>query len=572
MMHFKFIASRSKSMRRVLKVAAIGFFSGLAAVLPARSAEKIYFDYGPLSRSLSVSSLESFAKDGTVDSELAQYLRFIPEARWQRFQKVLGTPLSDLNSNIPEQVKDPFILSQWLYDPMGELVLEGIGQMVRTQGHLNGKKAIRAAMLLAATDSEGLSLINFIRAYPTSELRIDLQEVLSLYRDIKANIKTTEQLNSAVIQVSETTAAAEPKIDYKALPVLAGNGPLAIQQRTLVLNDATRDRSYPVDLYQPADLSAVQGPIPVVVMSHGYGDTRKNPQFVRAAQNFAAYGFVVAVVEHVGSNYAYQQDLNRGLNKDSFDAMEFVNRPLDIRFLLDTLEQRNAAEFQGRLQLSRVGLLGHSFGGYTMLAVAGATVDLDYLRRTCVVGERATPDKVDIALLLQCRALELGEFPAAMQRLTDGSLADDRVGMVMALAPVTKLFSKASLSQLQIPVVLLGGEFDIASPVALEQLKTFQALTTPERYLYLGEKMSHTPRLTQIALRVTNPNEDLTDKDLEETQSLFSNLIVSLFMAHSKVYLGGDESYRPYLTASYVRANSVEPLKLHLVRSILEGF
>ncbi|MEL6555028.1 MAG: dienelactone hydrolase, partial [Cyanobacteria bacterium J06621_11] len=81
-----------------------------------------------------------------------------------------------------------------------------------------------------------------------------------------------------------------------------------------------------------------------------------------AARKLASNGFVVAIPEHVDSNKSYQGDLSRGLNHDSFDVMEFINRPLDIRFLLDTLEQLNDAEFQGRLQLESVGLMGHSFG------------------------------------------------------------------------------------------------------------------------------------------------------------------------------------------------------------------
>ncbi|MEO1300576.1 MAG: alpha/beta hydrolase [Cyanobacteria bacterium J06636_16] len=378
------------------------------------------------------------------------------------------------------------MLSQWLYSPIGELVLAGVGQLIQTEGRQNGQQAIRSAIILAVADPNGLSLINLIRFYPTEGVRLNLREILTLYRAVNTNIETTEQLVNAATQSSEAAAAADPALDYAALPMLADTGQFEVEQRSLMLQDEQRDRTFPIDLYLPENFSAIPGPIPVMIFSHGYSDTRKNPQAIAAARKLAANGFVVALPEHIGSNKAYQENLARGLVQESFEAMEFINRPLDIRFLLDTLEQQNATEFQGRLQLDRVGLVGHSFGGYTALASAGATVDIEHLQQHCDLESDIEPDKVNIALLLECRALELLESPDAMQQLADGSLADERIGLVIALAPVSNLFGESGVGKIQIPVVIMGGAADVASPVALEQLTAFRGLTTSEKYLYLG--------------------------------------------------------------------------------------
>ena len=568
-MHFKL--AFPQLFTSLLQTTAIGLLSGLAVAQPVRSADEIYFDYGPFGRSLPTASLEAFIADGTVDDNLAPYLELVPPDKRQEFQRSLSTPLSELSADVPEQLSNPFVLSQWLYSPIGELVLAGVGELIQTEGRRNGHQAIRAAIILAAAEPDGLSLINLIRAYPTGGVRLNLRRILSLYQAVNANIETTEQLVAAAIESSAAAAAADPVLDYSTLPILADMGQFEVEQRSLLLEDSQRDRTYPVDLYLPKNLNAIQGPIPVIVMSHGYADTRANPQAVAAARGLAANGFLVAVAEHIGSNKAYQEELASGLTHQSFEAMEFINRPLDIRFLLDTLEQQNATEFQGRLQLDRVGIMGHSFGGYTVLATAGATVDIERLQRQCVVTDDITPDKVNIALLLECRALELQETPDAIQQLTDRSLADERVGFVMAISPVSSLFGEDGMGQIQVPVVLFGGAFDIASPVALEQLTAFQGLTTSPKYLYLGENLAHTPALTRLALNATNPNRAIVD-NLEETEELFSGLVVSLAIAHSKVHLQGDEAYQPYLTSAYVEAVSQEPFKLHLLQSIPEGF
>ena len=167
--------------------------------------------------------------------------------------------------------------------------------------------------------------------------------------------------------------------------------------------------------------------------------------------------------------------------------------------------------------------------------------------------------------------LELADSPNVIRQLTDGNLADERVGLVMAMAPVSSLFGENGMGRLQMPVVIMGGARDIATPIALEQIVAFQGLTTSQQYLYLGENLSHSPLLTRLALNTFNPNSDVID-DLDETAEIFSSLIVSLAIAHGHVYLLDNESYRPYLTSAYVEAVSVEPFKLHLLRSIPDAF
>ena len=388
---------------------------------------------------------------------------------------------------------------------------------------------------------------------------------------IRTYLRAVEE---AIASGDQTAAAAAPALNYGALPLLAETGEFGVVQRSLLLQDDRRLSTFPVDLYLPQSLSALPGSVPVIVMSHGYGDSRTNAEASAAARKLASNGFVVAIPEHVDSNKIYQTDLSRGLNQESFDVMEFVNRPLDIRFLLDTLEQLNDAEFQGRLQLEGVGLMGHSFGGYTALATAVATVDIDFLEQQCDI-ENPAPDKVNVALLLQCRLLELTTFPEgnpeAIQQLTDGSLADERVGVVFTLAPVSSLFGQTGMGEIQSPTIIMGGTSDIATPIALEQVIAFQGLTTPEKYLYLGDNLSHSPALTRLALNTLNPNSDIAE-NFDDAEELFSSLIVSVAIAHARVHLQGDESYRPYLTSSYVVAGSEEPIKLHLVRTFPDDF
>lgn len=112
----------------------------------------------------------------------------------------------------------------------------------------------------------------------------------------------------------------------------------------------------------------------------------------------------------------------------------------------------------------------------------------------------------------------------------------------------------------------------MAAPVELEQLVAFRDLTTPQKYLYLGENASHSSALTELVLGVTDADSELL-ATFSETREVFTGLVLTLTIAHGRVYLQDDDSYSPYLTASYVEAiNSVTPISFRLLQSIPDAF
>ena len=108
-----------KSARAVLQVTAISLLYSSIFTSPARSAEKVFLDYGFIGRSVPTTSLEAFAQNGTLDAELAPYLSDVSLEEQQSLQRLLGTPLTSLSPEMAETVGNPFVLSQWLYSPIG---------------------------------------------------------------------------------------------------------------------------------------------------------------------------------------------------------------------------------------------------------------------------------------------------------------------------------------------------------------------------------------------------------------------------------------------------------------------
>lgn len=139
-----------------------------------------------------------------------------------------------------------------------------------------------------------------------------------------------------------------------------------------------------------------------MVLSHGFAANRHFLDYL--AVHLASHGYTVVTLDHPGSNI--QSLFNPGLNLDTLlPATEFVDRPKDIQFVLDQLERLNQDQtLTTRFATDNVTVIGHSFGGYTALAIAGGIVDPIAIRAHC---QRATPLTRAPGDWLQCAAAKL---------------------------------------------------------------------------------------------------------------------------------------------------------------------
>lgn len=528
---------------------ALGAFMLIAvSATPSLSAEWVKLQFGIFSRSVSVSSLESFAHQGTLDRPLSRLLGRLDEETLAELQSALVTPHQE----------DPLIFSQKLRTPMGTRLLEAAGLTVQTGSGLNGQIALRAALSKAAAAPDGLSLINTLRYFPTEGITINLMRVLSINRQVHQVIQDTDRL-MATVERHANTDTANHSVNYADLPDLRERGPYSTHFVELNLVDRSRDRSVPADLFLPVIPDATANSIPVVVFSHGLGHSRI--YFRDIAEHLATYGFAVAMPDHVGSNEGQRQAMEAWMADEFFQRREFVNRPQDVSFLLDELTRMNEAELNHQLNLQKVGAIGHSFGGYTVLAIAGATVDFDWLRQHCAPDAKFI---ANLSRLLQCRALELEPSPDDRALLSQGGLRDERVQMVMTFNTVSRLFGQSGTAQIQIPTLIAGGVYDFVTPVMPEQADTFRWLTTPDKYFLLVDQKAHGEDSTRTVQQFVYALEDELDIDLAQWW-LRSNY-KALLVAFSKTYLADRQDFLPYLEPAYARYISVEPFLMHLVR------
>ncbi len=167
--------------------------------------------------------------------------------------------------------------------------------------------------------------------------------------------------------------------------------------------DADRQRPVPARLYLPQQASP-DGPVPLVVFSHGLGGSRMGYSYL--ARHWADAGMASLHPQNVGSDNRLWRgnplDLVQRLQSAARDA-EALARVLDLRFALDQV----LASDQGRLiDASKIAVAGHSYGANTAMLVAGAQVNKD----SANLGE-LRDQRLQAAILISAPPL-LGQGPA----------------------------------------------------------------------------------------------------------------------------------------------------------------
>ncbi|MFA6103109.1 MAG: hypothetical protein WCV67_06875 [Victivallaceae bacterium] len=173
----------------------------------------------------------------------------------------------------------------------------------------------------------------------------------------------------AVFLLLFTAQAAAAGSAYDPLAINAQFTPEVVD---LTVNDAERKRDIPVRVYLPAEKS----PAPVVLFSHGLGGSREGNAYM--GRHWAARGYAAVFIQHPGSDTSVWQDKPKDQRLDAMrqaaSLENFMLRVKDVPAVLDQLERWNKTDghgLAGRLDLTRIGMSGHSFGAVTTQAVSG---------------------------------------------------------------------------------------------------------------------------------------------------------------------------------------------------------
>ncbi len=183
----------------------------------------------------------------------------------------------------------------------------------------------------------------------------------------------------------------------------------------------------------------------LILLSHGIGGSELGHSVL--AQALARDGYLVAALRHPGDNWQDRSLIEKSPERYFDERPRQASRVIDAILADPAWKDRIASDSRG----PRVGALGHSAGGYTVLALAGARPDLARMRKHCQAEASADP--------IFCG---LGRSGVAMQPSPTAtpSLKDERVRAIVAMAPAGVMLTAESLATIRAATMIYEAELD----------------------------------------------------------------------------------------------------------------
>ncbi|BDI17028.1 hypothetical protein ANSO36C_28300 [Nostoc cf. commune SO-36] len=504
---------------------------------------------GLFTESISLAELQKAAKTGELPQSLQSYTQGLSEEQRRSFLGALGM-------NIPMNV---VTLDKLINTQIGTTILNDFATALARKDKA-GVQALRAGLVLGSTAPQGLSILSFIAAYPSKRLEIDLPKAFVVVGSLNTAFWRTQQFMLALTRnglSSDIASQLDPRTPQIAFPFDPSQpGVAQVKILNLSLNDQKRDRKIPVDIYWSTAATADK---PVIVFSHGFGSVRTDLRYL--AEHLASHGYVVAALEHPGSNEANTNSALQGKTR-VMKPQEFLYRPQDISFVLDELEKLNQTannSLQGKLATNKAMVIGYSLGGSTALALAGAELQLERLKQRC---------KENLTIL------SLGEnIQCIAQQLPENSyqLRDTRIKQAIALNPTTSLiFGETGLTKVQVPTLVLAGSADKTTPALTEQIMGFDKIPSPKWLVGIvgGTHLSVKDPSTTLD-QIGQPNTPISGGEIVGEQAAdVRKYLKAIALAFAFQMTPEAKNYTVFLTSDYAQFASTTAFPFRLITQI----
>ena len=208
------------------------------------------------------------------------------------------------------------------------------------------------------------------------------------------------------------------------------------------------------------------GPWPLVLFSHGNRGVKEQSVFL--TEELAKSGYIVAAPDHTGNTFFG--------NDAATEPITNVLRPQDVSALLDRLEsptEDDPSWFGTHIDHSRVGVSGHSRGGYTALALMGAPL---HPRADYTAFCEADPEHET------CVAYPLATAPHTFR--------DERIRGALPMSPASYTLALDQMAGLSEPIFIMTGRLDGITTYDGTVRPIYDALSAP-KYLWTLERGNH---------------------------------------------------------------------------------
>ncbi len=477
-----------------MKYIFIIFFSfcGLLFNNGLKAAEKINIRFEEMEIPLTIeqlSKLEQYKDDST---ELMDWFKKNGFIKVFELSKFLEFPV------FKEEGLNREILRSWV----GRKILTELSKTITVPNDNNGIEIYNTIESLLEEKKE-ISTLDIIKALPSKEIYLNIdnliliisswKEELSIQQDLILKLNNLEKTNEVVFKNSENNFTTDLiKINKK-------------------IYAPHRVEPFEVELWKSKNPSNDKE---LIIFMPGLGGEIDN--FKWLGNELTKRGWPIVFIDHRGSNLDAFTEVLEGREAIPGSLDFFMNRIEDLDAVL---KAHGRGEF-GLANDSYI-LMGHSLGALIALLYEG-NKPTGQLKEIC---ELALKDfaVTNLSKLLQC---QLSEIPLSEKNNDNKAIAIIGFNSFGSL-----VWPKENSSGIKIPTLLIGGTYDLITPLMNEQFTVFSALNNPLNRFLIIEGASHfSPVRVNNSYKenndIFNINESFIGSDPVLVQDLSSKLII----------------------------------------------
>lgn len=173
------------------------------------------------------------------------------------------------------------------------------------------------------------------------------------------------------------------------LTFVASSAFAAVKSDDITLHDSKRNKDLECRVHYPESGDK----LPIIVFSHGFGADKT--AFAAISQHVAEHGYVIVHPSHAdgfgrsgnkerggtakpGAGGIGALRSGGGLAGLLNDPAKIEGRVADVVAVMDSIEQlySKVPALKGRIDTTRIGVGGHSYGAYTSMLIGGVTADI----------------------------------------------------------------------------------------------------------------------------------------------------------------------------------------------------
>ena len=376
------------------------------------------------------------------------------------------------------------VLRSWV----GRKILSELSNTILVPNDKNGVEVFNTIENLLELKKE-ISTLDILKALPSEEISLDVDNLISIISSWKDELKMQQNLILKLNALEKTNNYFSKKT-YKYKPDL-----IKVSKKIY-----TPHRSEPLKIELWKDKKKISEKELIIFMP-GIGGDINNFRWIGV--ELSRRGWPVLFIDHKGSNSKALSEVLKGSNTIPGSADFFLYRIKD----LDTVIKAHKNGKFGLANDSYI-LMGHSLGGLISFLYEGDLPKENFSNR-CKLALKDFA-LTNLSKLIQCQLNEIPLPEINNVKSSKGIIGFNSFGSI--------IWPKEKDSGIKMPVLLIGGTYDLITPLMSEQFKLFLSTTSnPLNRFLIIEGASH---FSPIRIN-SDYSEDIESKDIFKINKSF---------------------------------------------------